>query len=114
MLIKAGSALLVPRMLHHQNDVSAKLADSGQLNLAPDVTMRKHIIKARKNDSLVLIAKRYKVTADQVAQWNGLSVNSPLRPGQKISLMLPAKAKDRAKTKKVKAPAAASRKKTPP
>jgi membrane-bound lytic murein transglycosylase D len=114
MLIKAGSALLVPRMLHHQNDVSAKLADSGQLNLAPDVTMRKHIIKARKNDSLVLIAKRYKVTADQVAQWNGLSVNSPLRPGQKISLMLPAKAKARAKTKKVKAPAAASRKKTPP
>lgn len=114
MLIKAGSALLVPRMSHHQNDVSAKLADSGQLNLAPDVAMRKHTIKARKNDSLVLIAKRYKVSADQVAQWNGLSVNSPLRPGQKISLMLPAKSKSKAKAKtkvrKVKAPAAASRK----
>jgi len=108
MLIKAGSALLVPRMSHHHNDVSAKLADSGQLNLAPDVAMRKHIVKARKNDSLVLIAKRYKVSADQVAQWNGLSVNSALRPGQKISLMLPAKAK----AKKVKA--AASRKKTRP
>ena len=108
MLIKAGSALLVPRTSHQQNDVSAKLADNGQLNLAPEVTLRKQIVKARKNDSLLLIAKRYKVSAEQVAQWNGLSVNSALRPGQKISLMLPAK------PKKVKAAAQPSRKKTRP
>ena len=108
MLIKAGSALLVPRTSHQQNDVSAKLADNGQLNLAPEVTLRKQIVKARKNDSLLLIAKRYKVSAEQVAQWNGLSVNSALRPGQKISLMLPAK------PKKVKAAAEPSRKKTRP
>ncbi|MEK0433085.1 MAG: hypothetical protein RL700_1292 [Pseudomonadota bacterium] len=108
MLIKAGSALLVPRTSHQQNDVSAKLADNGQLNLAPEVTLRKQIVKARKNDSLLLIAKRYKVSAEQVAQWNGLSVNSALRPGQKISLMLPAK------PKKVKAAAQPSRKKTHP
>lgn len=108
MLIKAGSALLVPRTSHQQNDVSAKLADNGQLNLAPEVTLRKQIVKARKNDSLLLIAKRYKVSAEQVAQWNGLSVNSALRPGQKISLMLPAK------PKKVKAAAQPSRKKNRP
>ena len=108
MMIKAGSALLVPRTSHQQNDVSAKLADNGQLNLAPEVTLRKQIVKARKNDSLLLIAKRYKVSAEQVAQWNGLSVNSALRPGQKISLMLPAK------PKKVKAAAQPSRKKTRP
>lgn len=108
MLIKAGSALLVPRTSHQQNDVSAKLADNGQLNLAPEVTLRKQIVKARKNDSLLLIAKRYKVSAEQVAEWNGLSVNSALRPGQKISLMLPAK------PKKVKAAAEPSRKKTRP
>ena len=108
MMIKAGSALLVPRTSHQQNDVSAKLADNGQLNLAPEVTLRKQIVKARKNDSLLLIAKRYKVSAEQVAQWNGLSVNSALRPGQKISLMLPAK------PKKVKAAAQPSRKKNRP
>ncbi|MFM7802625.1 MAG: LysM peptidoglycan-binding domain-containing protein [Limnohabitans sp.] len=106
MLIKVGSALLVPRLPHQHHDVSAKLADHGQLNLAPDVSMRKHVIKARKNDSLLLVAKRYKVSADQVAQWNGLSVNSPLRPGQKLNLMLPTKAK------KTKAKNTASRKKT--
>jgi membrane-bound lytic murein transglycosylase D len=108
MLIKAGSALLVPRTSHQQNDVSAKLADNGQLNLAPEVTMRKQTIKARKNDSLLLVAKRYKVSVEQLAQWNGLSANSALRPGQKLSVMLPVKAK------KVKAPAASSRKKAKP
>ena len=107
MLIKAGSALLVPRTSHQQNDVSAKLADNGQLNLAPEVTMRKQTIKARKNDSLLLVAKRYKVSVEQLAQWNGLSANSALRPGQKLSVM-PVKAK------KVKAPAASSRKKAKP
>lgn len=108
MLIKAGSALLVPRMSNQHDNVSAKLADNGQLNLAPEVAMRKHIVKARKNDSLVLVAKRYKVSADQVAQWNGLSINSVLRPGQKLSLMLPAK------PKKIKTRASASRKKPRP
>jgi membrane-bound lytic murein transglycosylase D len=108
MMIKAGSALLVPRTSHQQNDVSAKLADNGQLNLAPEVTMRKHIVKARKNDSLLLVAKRYKVSVEQLAQWNGLAVNSALRPGQKLSVMLPAKAR------KSKASAASSRKKTKP
>jgi len=88
--------------------VSAKLADNGQLNLAPEVTMRKHIVKARKNDSLLLVAKRYKVSVEQLAQWNGLAVNSALRPGQKLSVMLPAKAR------KSKASAASSRKKTKP
>ena len=108
MMIKAGSALLVPRTSHQQNDVSAKLADNGQLNLAPEVTMRKHIVKARKNDSLLLVAKRYKVSVEQLAQWNGLAVNSALRPGQKLSMMLPAKAR------KSKASASSSRKKTKP
>ncbi len=108
MMIKAGSALLVPRTSHQQNDVSAKLADNGQLNLAPEVTMRKHIVKARKNDSLLLVAKRYKVSVEQLAQWNGLAVNSALRPGQKLSVMLPAKAR------KSKVSASSSRKKTKP
>jgi membrane-bound lytic murein transglycosylase D len=93
MLIKAGSALLVPRSSKQVADVSTKLADTGQLNLTPEKVLRKQVINARKNDSLALIANRYKVSVDQLAQWNGLKVNSPVRNGQKLVLMLPGKAR---------------------
>ena len=39
------------------------------------------------------VAKRYKVSLDQLAEWNKLSTNSALKPGQKLVLMLPGKAK---------------------
>ena len=61
MLIKAGSALLVPRPSKQEKDVTSKVADNGQLNLAPEVTLRKRTIKARKKDSLASVAKRYRV-----------------------------------------------------
>jgi membrane-bound lytic murein transglycosylase D len=93
MLIKAGSALLVPRSISHQKDVSEKLADTGQLNLAPEQVLRKQVVKARKGDTMASLAKRYKVSVDQLADWNKLALNSSLKPGQKIMLMLPGKAK---------------------
>ncbi|NDC60890.1 MAG: LysM peptidoglycan-binding domain-containing protein [Betaproteobacteria bacterium] len=93
MLIKAGSALLVPRSSRQELDVSAKIADNGQLNLAPELRLRKQIVKARKGESVVALAKRYKVSAEQVAEWNKIGVNTALKPGQKLSLMLPVKSK---------------------
>ena len=93
MLIKAGSALLVPRALHHDKDVSAKVADNGQLNLAPEMRMRKQVVTARKGESLAALAKRYKVTVEQVAEWNNIGVNASLKKGQRVTLMLPGKAK---------------------
>jgi membrane-bound lytic murein transglycosylase D len=93
MLIKAGSALLVPRSISHQKDVSEKLADNGQLNLAPEQVLRKQVVKARKGDTMASLAKRYKVSVDQLADWNKLALNSSLKPGQKVMLMLPGKAK---------------------
>jgi len=93
MLIKAGSALLVPRSISHQKDVSEKLADTGQLNLAPEQVLRKQVVKARKGDTMASVAKRYKVSVDQLADWNKLALNSSLKPGQKVMLMLPGKAK---------------------
>jgi membrane-bound lytic murein transglycosylase D len=92
MLIKAGSALLVPRSAKQQTDVSAKVADNGQLNLAPEISYRKQTIKARKNETMHSLAKRYRVDVEQLAQWNNLSANSALRPGQKLTLMVPVKA----------------------
>jgi membrane-bound lytic murein transglycosylase D len=97
MLIKAGSALLVPRPSKQEKDVTTKVADNGQLNLAPELVLRKHIIKARKKDSLASVAQRYKVSVDDVAKWNKLSVESSLKTGQKLMLMLPSKGNSKAK-----------------
>jgi membrane-bound lytic murein transglycosylase D len=93
MVIKAGSALLVPRSAKQQNDVSAKVADNGQLNLTPETSLRKQTVKARKNESMQSLAKRYKVNVEQLAQWNNLSVNSALRPGQRLTIMVPSRSK---------------------
>ena len=103
MVIKAGSALLVPRSVRQEKDVSSKVADNGQLNLTPEVTMRKKTIKARKKDSLASVAKRYRVAVADVAKWNNLSVNSNLESGQKLVLMLPAKAGRKKKTSRTTA-----------
>jgi membrane-bound lytic murein transglycosylase D len=97
MVIKAGSALLVPRSVRQEKDVSSKVADNGQLNLTPEVTMRKQTIKARKKDSLSSVAKRYRVAIADVAKWNNLSPDSALKSGQKLVLMLPAKSGGKAK-----------------
>ena len=92
MLIKAGSALLVPRPSKQEKDVTSKVADNGQLNLAPEVVLRKQVIKARKKDTFASVAKRYKIAVADVAKWNNLSLDSALKPGQKLVLMLPGKA----------------------
>jgi membrane-bound lytic murein transglycosylase D len=97
MLIKAGSALLVPRPSKQEKDVTTKVADNGQLNLAPEVVLRKRVIKAGKKDTLASVAKRYKITAADVAKWNNLSFDSALKPGQKLVLMLPGKARGKNK-----------------
>jgi len=93
MLIKAGSALLVPRSAQQQKDVSEKLADNGQLSLAPEQVLRRQMVKVRKGDTMASLAKRYKVSVEQLADWNKLELNSSLKPGQKVMMMLPGKAK---------------------
>ena len=50
MVIKAGSALLVPRNANTLGDVTAQLADNGRLNLSPEaVAKRKAAAKGGKN-----------------------------------------------------------------
>jgi membrane-bound lytic murein transglycosylase D len=55
--------------------------------------MRKQLVKVRKGETMASVAKRYKVSLDQLAEWNKLSTNSALKPGQKLVLMLPGKGK---------------------
>ena len=40
----------------------------------------------RSGDTLSSIARRYGVTAGQIAAWNDLKVSGVLRPGQKLAI----------------------------
>ena len=92
MLIKAGSTLLVRRSGGVTQDVSLHIANTATLSLAPEVVLHKVVVRVGKRDSLASIAKRYRVSAKQLAQWNNLDVASGLKAGQKLAVYLPAKA----------------------
>lgn len=91
MLIKAGSVLIVPRSARMQDDVTPHVADNGQLSLAPEVVTRKTTVKAGKHDTVASIAKRYRLSASEVASWNNLGVAAGLQAGQQVVLYLPVK-----------------------
>ncbi|MDP1687004.1 LysM peptidoglycan-binding domain-containing protein, partial [Hydrogenophaga sp.] len=89
MSLRAGSSLLVPRTSQRNSDVPLHVADNAQLNLQPDMVLRRSVVKARKGDTLARLAQRYGVSAVSVAGWNKLAVNAALKPGQQVTLMLP-------------------------
>ena len=111
MLIKAGSTLLVHRKGRLDNDVTAHLADNGQLGLAPEVVLRRISVKARKGDSLASLAARHGVSATNMAAWNKLKANSPVAAGQTLTILVPsegARRVARSTTRKASAPKKAS------
>lgn len=89
VVIRAGSSLLVPRTDSISQDVTVKLADNGQLSLAPEVVLRKTQVRAGKGDTVATIARRYKVSASQIAQWNKVSENASFKLGQQLLVYLP-------------------------
>lgn len=90
MLVKAGSTLLVPRSVQREQDVSEALADNAMMALAPDLPpMRRMSLKAGKRDTVASIAKRYRVSAQQVAQWNRVSASATFQRGQSIVVFVP-------------------------
>jgi membrane-bound lytic murein transglycosylase D len=95
MLIKAGSVLIVPRTGNRQEDVASHVADNGQLSLAPEVVLRRTTVRAGKHDSVASIARRYKVSAAQVADWNDVGPSAAFRAGQQVVLHLPVRARSR-------------------
>ncbi|MDL2336650.1 MAG: transglycosylase SLT domain-containing protein [Pseudomonadota bacterium] len=85
MLVKAGSTLLVPRSEHRQTDVAVNVADNATMSLAPDVPPRRRVVlKAGKADSVASIAKRYRIDASQVAEWNSIGASARFKPGTSI------------------------------
>jgi membrane-bound lytic murein transglycosylase D len=94
MLVRAGSTLLVPRSPHKTSDVSGQIADNAMMLLAPDRPPGRRVsFKAgKKGDSVVAVAKRHRVSAEQVAQWNSVGTDARFRPGQLIVVYKPAAA----------------------
>jgi membrane-bound lytic murein transglycosylase D len=91
MLVRAGSTLLVPRANPRQADVDERVADNATLTLAPDLPpFRRVSFKAgRKGDSVAAVAKRYGVSANQVAAWNRSSANARFKPGEAVVVLVP-------------------------
>ena len=96
MLIKAGSVLIVPRSAKMQTDVASHVADNGQLNLAPESVTRRTTIKAGKRDTVATIAKRYRLSAAQVADWNDVGASAAFKAGQQVVVYLPVRSASRA------------------
>ena len=86
MLVKAGSTLLVPRSAQRSADVSEHVADNAMMLLAPEQLPGKRVsFKAGRNgDTVAAVARRYKVSAQQVALWNGVAQEARFKPGQTI------------------------------
>jgi membrane-bound lytic murein transglycosylase D len=93
MLIKAGSTLLVQRSEQRVQDVPEHVADNAHMALAPDVPpLRKVAISARKGDTVAALAKRYRVTTAQIAQWNRIDDSTRFKKAQSLVIWQPVKA----------------------
>ena len=92
MVIKAGSTVLVRRSAQVREDVAEAIADNAQLSLGHQQLQVRQIVRAGKNDNVAKLARRYKVTASSVAQWNKLTESSALKHGQRVTVFLPARA----------------------
>jgi len=90
MMIKAGSTLLVRRSAQVRDDVAGTVADNAQLSLERQQLQVRRVVKAGKNDSVASLARRYKVAASSVAEWNKLSATAALQRGQRITLYVAA------------------------
>ncbi|RFO96986.1 lytic transglycosylase [Rhodoferax lacus] len=107
MMIRPGSALLVPRSAHSGQDVTSHVADTGQMTLSPEIVLRKTSVRVGKGATVANVALKYKVSAASVAQWNGVAVSAAFKNKQTVILYLPpGKASKAAPARAAAAPAA--------
>ena len=93
MLVKAGSTLLVARTPHRNGDVSEHIADNAIIALAPEARpLRRVALRAGRKDTVASVAQRYRVSAQQVAQWNRLAASASFKPGQTVVVYVAGKA----------------------
>jgi membrane-bound lytic murein transglycosylase D len=88
MMIKVGSALMVPRTSQHLSDVATHIADNGRIAFAPEITevTRRTPVKVRKGDTMAKVAQRHRVSLANLARWNDISSSTKLRAGQSLDI----------------------------
>ncbi len=91
MLIQAGSTLLVPRSAAVRDDVNGRVADTAQLSLSALPTLTRQTVRAGKNESVAALARRYKLEAASVAQWNAVGAGASFKAGQPVTVYLPSR-----------------------
>lgn len=64
--------------------MTERIADNGQLTLAPEMALRRVVLKAGKRDTVASVARRYGLSAAKVAEWNNVSAMASFKPGQHI------------------------------
>ena len=79
----------LPRSTTTRQDVSSHLADNGQLAFTPEVVTRRTTVRAGKGETVASIARRYKLTAANVADWNDVRANAAFKVGQQVVVYLP-------------------------
>jgi membrane-bound lytic murein transglycosylase D len=85
MLVRAGSTLLVPRGQNLLKDVSLHVADNANMALVPEsLPPRRVTYRAGRGETVATVAKRYRVSAAQVAQWNKVAVGASFATGQSV------------------------------
>jgi membrane-bound lytic murein transglycosylase D len=101
VLVKAGSTLLVHRGKHRETDVSEALADNGMLLLASEgrPARRMTIRAGKKGDTVAAVAKRYGVSAQQVAQWNKVAPSAHFAANSTVVVYITPKAGGKAARK---------------
>ena len=91
MLIKAGSTLLVPRSVKMETDVGLHVADNAHMTLETENVTRRTTVKARKNETVASIAKRYGLSAASVAEWNSVRTTATFKLRHPVVVFLPVK-----------------------
>jgi membrane-bound lytic murein transglycosylase D len=100
MLLKPGSTILVPKLTNaNYKDISPELIDNAVLSVEPEIRTKQILIKVKKKDTLASVAQRYKVSTEQIKEWNNLKQDR-LTPGQKLKLEVQQRAGKKSKHKK--------------
>jgi membrane-bound lytic murein transglycosylase D len=71
------------------------LADNAQIAFAPEIVLRRIMVKVQKGDTLASLASRHDVTPSSIAAWNKLKMPVALKPGQSIAILVPTTASSR-------------------
>jgi membrane-bound lytic murein transglycosylase D len=82
--IRAGRSLIVPMASRSLADYRLSADMRRAMRRGIPGSGNKIIYKVRRGDSLWLIGRRFGVSVNKLARWNGLSKRSVLRPGKRL------------------------------